>query len=51
MLDAKVALVDIVDKIPNTYNINEGWTIKKMILEYANKITAILPIIYQKDEV
>jgi len=51
MFDAKVALAYIVDRIPNTYNTNEGWVVKKMILEYANRIVVILPIIYQKDKV
>jgi predicted nucleotidyltransferase len=51
MLDAKVALVNITDKVPNTYNTNEGWVAKKMKLEYVNRIVAILPIIYQKDKV
>jgi hypothetical protein len=46
MLDAKVALADIVDRVPNTYNTNEGWVVKKMRLEYVNRITTILPIIY-----
>jgi hypothetical protein len=30
MFDVKVALADIVDKVPNTYNTNERWVIKKM---------------------
>jgi hypothetical protein len=51
MSNAKVALVDIIDKVPNTYNTNEGWVVKKMRLEYVNRIVAILPIIYQKDKV
>jgi hypothetical protein len=51
MLDAKVALVNIVDKVPNTYNTNEGWVVKKMRSKYANKIIVILAIIYQKDKV
>ncbi len=51
MLDARVALANIVDKVPNTYNTNEGWVVKKMKLEYVNRITAILPIIYQKYKV
>jgi hypothetical protein len=29
MSDDKIALTDIVDKIPNTYNTNEGWVVKK----------------------
>ncbi len=51
MSDAKVVLTDITDKVPNTYNTNEGWVVKKMKLEYANRIVAIFPIIYQKDKV
>ncbi len=51
MLDVRVALVDITNRILNTYNTNEGWVVKKMILEYANRIVVILPIIYQKDKV
>jgi hypothetical protein len=45
MWDAKVALVDIVDKVPYTYNTNEGWVVKKIKPEYVNRIVAILPII------
>jgi hypothetical protein len=51
MLDAKVALANIVDRVPNTYNTNERWVVKKMKLEYANIIVIILPIIYSKDKV
>jgi len=51
MFDAIVALENIVDKVPNTYNTNEGWVVKKMKSKYANKITTILPIIYKKDKV
>jgi hypothetical protein len=51
MSDAKVALANIIDKVPNIYNTNEGWVAKKMRLEYVNKFFAILPIIYQKDKV
>ncbi len=51
MSNAKVELVNIVDKILDIYNTNEGWVIKKMRLEYANRIIVILPIIYQKDKV
>jgi hypothetical protein len=48
MLNAKVALADIANRIPDTYNTNERWVVKKMRSEYANRIVAILPIIYQK---
>jgi hypothetical protein len=51
MLDARVALADITDKVPNTYNTNERWVVKKMKLKYVNRIPTILPIIYQKDKV
>jgi hypothetical protein len=51
MFNARVALAKIVDKEPDTYNTNEGWVVKKMNSEYANKIVVILPLIYQKDEV
>jgi hypothetical protein len=46
MSDAKVALVNIANRIPDTYNTNERWVIKNIRLEYANIIVAILPIIY-----
>jgi hypothetical protein len=46
MSDAKVALVDITYWILDIYNTNEGWVVKKIILEYANRIVVILPIIY-----
>jgi hypothetical protein len=51
MFNAKVTLADITDRVPNTYNTNERWVVKKMKLEYANRIATILPIIYQKDKV
>jgi hypothetical protein len=52
MSNAKIALVDIADGVPNTYNTNEGWVFKKMKSKYINrKIVAILLIIYQKDKV
>jgi hypothetical protein len=51
MLAAIIALVNIADRIPNIYNTNEGWVVKKMRSKYANKIVIILPIIYQKDKV
>ncbi len=51
ILDAIVALADIANKVPNTYNTNEGWVVKTMRLEYANRIATIFPIIYQKDKV
>jgi hypothetical protein len=51
MSNARMALTDIADKVPNTYNTNEGWIVKKMRSEYANRIIAIMLIIYQKDKV
>jgi hypothetical protein len=51
MSDAKVTLVNIADRVPNTYNTNERWVVKKMRSEHANIIAIILPIIYQKDKV
>jgi hypothetical protein len=46
MFDAKVTLTKIVDRVLDIYNTNEGWVVKKMNSKYANKIVAILPIIY-----
>ncbi len=46
MLDTKVALVDIADRVQDTQNTNEGWVVKKMRSKYVNKIAAILPTIY-----
>jgi hypothetical protein len=46
MSNAKVAFANIIDRIPNIYNPNEGWVVKKMRSKYVNKIVAILPIIY-----
>jgi hypothetical protein len=46
MTDAKVALANIADRVPNTYNINERWVVKKMRSKYANRIVAILLIVY-----
>jgi hypothetical protein len=51
MSNVEVALADIANRVPNTYNTNEGWVVRKMKSEYANIIVAILPIIYQKDKV
>jgi hypothetical protein len=51
MLHARIALANIADKVPNTYNTTKGWVVKKTKLEYANRIVAILPIIYRKDKV
>jgi hypothetical protein len=51
MLDARISLAYIANRVLDTYNNNEGWVVKKMKLEYVNRIVAILPIIYQKDKV
>jgi hypothetical protein len=49
--NARVTLVEIVDGVLDIYNTFERWVLKKMRLEYANRILAILLIIYQKDNV
>jgi hypothetical protein len=46
MSNARVVLTYIVDRVPNTYNTNEGWVVKKMKPEYVNRIVTILPFIY-----
>jgi hypothetical protein len=51
MSNVIVALVDIVERVPNIYNTDERCVVEKMILEYVNKIVAIFPIIYQIDKV
>jgi hypothetical protein len=51
MLDAKVTLVNITDKVPYIYNTIEGWVVKNMRLEYVNRIIVNFPIIYQKNKV
>jgi hypothetical protein len=51
MYDARVTLVEIANRVLDTYNTNEGWVVKEMRSEYDNKIVAILPIMYQKDKV
>jgi len=51
MLDVRVTLVDIVDRGQDTYNTNERWVIKKMMLEHVNIIAVIFPIIYKKNHV
>jgi hypothetical protein len=51
MSNARVALAYITDRVPNTYNTNEGWVVKKMKLKYAKRIATILSMIYQKDKV
>jgi hypothetical protein len=49
MFDAKVVLVEITNRVFDTYKTHEGWVVKKTWLEYANRLVAILPIIYHKD--
>jgi hypothetical protein len=51
MSNARVALVNIADRVLDIYNTNEGWVVKKMKSKYANRIVAILLIMYQKDKV
>jgi hypothetical protein len=51
MFDARITLANIVNRVLDTYNTNEGWVVKKMRSKYANRIVAILPIIYWKDKV
>ncbi len=51
MYDAIVALVEIVDRVLDIYNTNERWVVKKMKLEYASIIVAIMLIIYQTNKV
>ncbi len=51
MSNARIILVDIANIVPDTYNTNERWVVKKMRSKYANRIVAILLIIYQKDKV
>jgi hypothetical protein len=46
MLDSRITLANIVDRVFDTYNTNERWVVKKMRLQSTNKIAAILPIIY-----
>jgi hypothetical protein len=46
MSNARVVLEDIANQVPNTYNTNEGWVVKKMKPKYVNRIATILPIIY-----
>ncbi len=46
MSDARVALTNIVDKVLDIYNTNEGWVVNNMRSKYVNKIATILPIIY-----
>ncbi len=51
MSNARITLVEITYKMFDIYNTNEGWVVKKMKSEYANRLVDILPIIYQMDKV
>ncbi len=51
MSDARVALVNIADKVPYIYNTIEGWVVNIMRLKYVNRIIIIFPNIYQKNKV
>jgi hypothetical protein len=46
MSNARVALVEIVNRVLDAYNTNEGWVVKKKRSKYVNRIDAILLIIY-----
>jgi hypothetical protein len=48
LLDARVAMVNIADKVLDTYNTNEGWVVKKMKPEYVNRIVTICPLFIKK---
>jgi Holliday junction resolvase RusA-like endonuclease len=51
MLDVSATLIDIIDRVPYTYNTNEGWVVKKMKPKHVNRIATNFPIIYQKNKV
>jgi hypothetical protein len=44
-------LANIDDRVPDTYNNNEGWVVKKMKPFDVNRIIVIMPIIYLKKKV
>jgi hypothetical protein len=46
MSNAKVTITNIVDRVLDIYNTNEGWVVKKMKPKYVNRIVANFPIIY-----
>jgi hypothetical protein len=50
MFNAIIALENITNRVFDNYNTIEGWVVKKMRSKYANRIVAILSIIYQKDK-
>jgi hypothetical protein len=45
MLNDRVTLADIANKVLNIYNTNEGWVVKKMRSEYATRIGYLQPIV------
>ncbi len=45
MSNVKIVLTNIANKVPCTYNTNEGWVFEKIKPEYVNRITTIIPII------
>jgi len=51
MLDVRVALANIVNRVLDIYNTNEGRVVKKMRLKYVNIIVAIVSIIYENNKV
>ncbi len=51
MSNAIVALANITNRVLETYHTNEGRVVKKMKSKYANRIVAIMPIIFQEDKV
>jgi hypothetical protein len=46
MSNAIVALANITNRVLETYHTNEGRVVKKMKSKYANRIVAIMPIIF-----
>jgi hypothetical protein len=48
MSNAIVTLVDIIDRVLDIYNTDEGWVLKKMNLKYVNRIVAICPLSIKK---
>jgi len=50
MSDVKVALANIIDKVPNTYNTNERWVVKKIKSKYAHKLLQFCPLSILKNK-
>jgi len=46
MSNDRITLIDIIDRVPNTYNTNEGWVVQKTNSKYVNRIVGFFPIIY-----